>query len=276
MACDIVLTVYNNLELTKNCLKSIFKYFRSGDRLIIVDNASNEETEDFLKRTKENSKDFDIELVRLYPNQGFIKAANTGLRKSSNEFVCLISNDTVVTEGWLGKMCNALTGHPEIGVINPSSNTFGIHPSKGQAIEDLALSLDKYRGQYRLTSGCVGFCMLIRKKLIDKIGYLDETYQGGYFEDTDYSRKVQEAGFKCAIAQDSYVWHKEHSTFKSAQIEELFKRNREIFHKRWGIPLRILVSLREKTQDGAINFCLRLANKGNWLWVVSSIPTARL
>ena len=47
--CDIVLTVYNNIELTRKCLDSLVSNFRPQDRLIIIDNGSDSVTQEFLK-----------------------------------------------------------------------------------------------------------------------------------------------------------------------------------------------------------------------------------
>ncbi len=274
MGCDIVLTVYNKLELTKRCFESLVKYFRSQDHLIIVDNGSNKDTADYLKRIKSDFENISIELVRLRPNRGFIKAANAGLMRSQKEFACLLSNDTIVTEEWLDRMCALAETDRHIGIINPLSSTFGLYPSKGQSIEELAESLKKFSLTYTETAACVGFCMLIKEEVIKKIGGLDEAYGIGYFEDTDYSRRAHAAGFKCLIAKDAYVWHKEHSTFQSKEIEDSFKKNKEIFYKRWGKPLRILCVLdksleKAKERKKTLDFCLRLAGKGNWLWVVA-------
>jgi hypothetical protein len=109
--------------------------------------------------------------------------------------------------------------------------------------------------------------MLIRRETIEKIGFLDEIYGVGYFEDSDYSRRAAAAGFRCVIAKDAYVGHREHSTFKSEERDGLFQRNRDIFHSRWGAPRRILCVSRF-CFPATIDFCFQLARKGNWVWMV--------
>lgn len=269
MDCDIVLTVYNQLELTKRCIESVLKYFRNQDRLILVDNGSDPETTSYLKEVSTANKVFDIELIRFEPNQGFIKAANAGLGFSDKETVCLLSNDTVVTAGWLEEMLRLMEKEPDIGIVNPASSTFSLYPSRSQSIDELARSLDKFKGSYTNTAACFGFCMLIRREVIQKIGILDEVFGRGYFEDSDFCRRANTAGFRCVISKAAYVWHREHSTFKSQEIEKLFQRNKGIFEGRWGRPQRILCLLgKGKKRESLAEPYLALAKKGHWLWIV--------
>jgi GT2 family glycosyltransferase len=275
MACDIILTAYNNLELTRKCLASILGVWRQQDSLIIVDNGSDRETADFLQDTASRDPALNIRLIRLDPNQGFLKAANTGLKSSDKEYACLISNDTVVTKGWLDEMEKVMVAQSDIGVLGPSSNTYGLHPGQGQSWEALSGALKQFSGQYSESTSCVGFCMLIRREVISRIGYLDEIYGQGYFEDTDFCRRALKAGFRCAIAKAAYVWHREHSTFSNKDRDACFRKNKQIFEERWGRPQRILCVCDFQPQalkslDLALAVCLDLAKKGHWIWVIGS------
>ncbi|MDD4941844.1 MAG: glycosyltransferase family 2 protein [Candidatus Omnitrophica bacterium] len=270
ISCDIVLTVYNNTDVTRNCLESVVRHFRPGDRLNIIDNGSDAVTQAFLEEYVLSHRDLPIELIRFGDNRGYLKAANEGMRHSSKDAVCLLSNDTVVTAGWLDRMCGLIERNPRIGVVNPLSTTFGVYPEGGQTVEDVAAKLAQEQGQYSETAACVGFCMLIDREVISAIGYLDEAYGDGYFEDTDFCRRAIAAGFVCAIAKDAYVWHKEHSTFRSDEREALFRENRALFEQRWGKPRRLVYGAASKNmQAGAVvEECLNAARKGDWVWLV--------
>jgi hypothetical protein len=125
-------------------------------------------------------------------------------------------------------------------------------------------------GQYSESAACVGFCMLIKKKVVGAIGYLDEVFADGYFEDTDYCRRAIAAGFVCAIAKDAYVWHREHATFGKGQREDLFAKNRAVFEQRWGKPQRIIYVAGSARCDRLqlIDESLRSARRGNWIWLM--------
>ena len=270
ISCDIILTVYDKMDLTRNCLESVVRHRRPGDRIIIVDNGSGEETRDFLRRYASSHPEAAIDIVRLEKNQGYLRAANEGLRRSSRDAVCLLSNETIVTAGWLERMCGLLEAQPHIGIVNPMSTTFGLYPASGQTPEDVARSLEQEKGRYTECAGCVGFCMLIKRDVMRAVGVLDEVYADGYFEDTDFCRKAIAAGFTCALARDAYVWHAEHATFGSGEREALFVKNRRIFEERWGRPERIMYVASGKGRDRGriIDECLRAARRGNWIWLL--------
>jgi GT2 family glycosyltransferase len=268
--CDIVLTVFNNIKLTAECLESVLRHFRRQDTLIIVDNGSDSATQEFLAGFAAAHINVPIEIIRIPVNKGFLRAANAGLNKSRKKAVCLLSNDTVVTRGWLDRMCGLLEKDPKIGVVNPLSTTFGLYPAGGQTIDDVAAGIALNKDQYTESASCVGFCMLIKREVINAIGLLDEVYADGYFEDTDFCRRAIAVGFICAIAKDAYVWHREHSTFPAGEREKLFAVNRNIFEKRWGKPRRLIfVAAGKRLQSGRIvDECLTAARKGDWIWLI--------
>ena len=73
---------------------------------------------------------------------------------------------------------------------------------------------------------CQGFCMLIKREVIERIGYLDERFGIGGFDDTDYSMRAYRAGYKSVSVYSSYVYHKEHKSFdkigKRKKIQEFY------------------------------------------------------
>lgn len=273
MASDIVLTVYNNLEVTKPCIESVLSGMRSSDRLIIVDNGSEQQTAQYLSSVKESNPGIAVDILRIDVNKGFIKAANAGMRLARSEYVCLLCNDTIAGAGWIEEMESVLRDNPRIGMVNPMSSTFGLHPGKSESVDVVARLCAAEKGKYTETASCVGFCFLIRKALLEQLGFIDEVFGAGYFEDSDLSRRVIKAGYLCVIARGAYVWHKEHSTFKSAEREELFETNRGIFESRWGRPQRLLyvadkILSSDKGVSEVVESALSQARAGNWIHLV--------
>lgn len=268
--CDVIVTVYNKVDLTGDCLQSVVRNIRRDDKVIIIDNGSDEQTRRFLEAFCAGHAGVNMEIVRLPVNVGYLRAANEGLRRSTRDAACLLSNDTVVTKGWLERMCSLMDRQPAIGIVNPMSTTFGLYPARGETAEDCAAQISHLRGQYTEAASRVGFCMVIRKQVIESIGYLDEVYADGYFEDTDFCRRAAAAGYTCAIARDAYVWHAEHSTFGSTERKKLFARNRAIFERRWGRPRRSIYVASGKGRDRSrlVDECLADARKGNWIWLL--------
>jgi GT2 family glycosyltransferase len=272
MECDIILLTRNHLECTKPCVESILKHTHIPSRLIIIDNGSDEQkAKEYLKSLQGNGL-IKIEIFYNETNEGFPRAMNKGLRYSSAPYVCLLNNDTLVTEGWLEDMLNIARQNPQIGILNPSSNTFNRYPDKGESLDSFAERLKSQKGKWAETGSCVGFCMLIKREVIEKIGLLDESFGMAYAEDKDYCRRAQEAGYICARTKGSYVYHIGDQTFRELPgRDELFKQNTEILHKRWGRPQRIIYVVGSYNED----YFQRIrqdsrckANRDSWVWIL--------
>ncbi|MFQ5952592.1 MAG: glycosyltransferase family 2 protein [Candidatus Omnitrophota bacterium] len=236
--CDIILLSYESPELLKKCVQSVLDHTRVKSRLIIVDNASRDpEVADYLKSLRGNET-IEIEKMFSEENLGFAGGMNKGIRLSEAPFICLLNNDCVVTDGWLEEMMAVARSRNDIGLVNPQSNTFGSR-SPGR------------KGIYTELGHAIGFACLIKREVIDRIGYLDESYQGVCYEDTDFSVRAQQAGYISVIAEGAYVFHLEQASRRNLEEKEaIYRRNREIFEKKWGKLLRVLyVANGEKSSE---------------------------
>ena len=238
--CDLVLLSWNHLEETTPCLESLFRTTDVPSRLIIVDNGSEPPVREFLKTVKPDGSVREIQVIQNETNEGFPRGMNRGIAVSRAPYVCLLNNDLLFTPGWLAKMIQVADAHPDIGVLNPVSSTFGNLPPRGVSLEAYAESLEAKRGLYVEVGMCIGFCMLIKRQVIERIGLLTEEVERIFFEDEDYCMSAQAAGFRCVVVQEAYVYHAEHRTVKQMEERErLFQRNRQWCEAKWGRWLRI-------------------------------------
>ena len=87
---------------------------------------------------------------------------------------------------------------------------------------------------------CIGFCMLIKREVLDHVGGLNEEVERIFFEDEDFCMRAQQVGYQCVVAAASYVYHAEHRTVKEMpEREALFRRNREWCRTKWGRRIRL-------------------------------------
>jgi len=194
----------------------------------------------FLAQVKPSGAVKEVILLQNETNEGFPRGMNRGIRASSAPYVCVLNNDLRFTDGWLEELIQVAQAHPELGVLNPASSTFGDAPPAGMPLEAYARSRHDQRGRYGEVGMCVGFCMLIKREVLDRIGGLSEEVERIFFEDEDFCMRAQQAGFQCAIAEGSYVFHAEHKTVKKMpEREALFTRNRLWCEARWGKRIRI-------------------------------------
>ena len=116
MRCDIIIPVWNQLERTRECIDSVRENTRASYRLVIIDNASDKPTKEYLESLRGALPG--IVLKRNKDNLGFIKVVNQGMKESNSEYVCVLNNDTVVTAGWLSEMIGVAGSEGGIGVVN--------------------------------------------------------------------------------------------------------------------------------------------------------------
>ena len=269
MKCDIVIPVWNMKKLTEQCVNSIMRHTKFPYRLIVVDNASNDETRLYLQALSRR-QDVDVSIIRNEKNLGNSKAANQGMRASDAEYVCVLDNDTLVMENWLREMVNMAEKDSKIGIVNPLSN-YGERKPFGKNWEEVGRQLyEKNKGTYMETAAAIGFCFLIKREVIEKIGFWSEAYGPGYFEDTEYSVRAIKNGYKIAIAQGAYVVHLEHSSFKKrGNFDELFNKNQKLFYDEFGRSKRLLYVLTGRKTFDVDKSAYGNAQDRNWIWVFS-------
>jgi GT2 family glycosyltransferase len=238
--CDIILLSYESPDLLKKCVRSVLDKTRVKSRLIIVDNGSKDpEVGEYLK-TITGSETVKVEEMFNRENLGFAAGMNEGMKLSTAPFVCLLNNDCVVTDGWLEELIAVAESSSDIGLVNPQSNTFGCRPPEGLSIEKHAASLAAKKGKFVELGHAIGFACLIKREVIEEIGYLDEEYKGVCYEDTDFSIRARRAGFISVMAEGAYVFHVEQASRKNLkEKKEVYRRNKEIFENKWGGLLRV-------------------------------------
>jgi GT2 family glycosyltransferase len=265
MICDIIIPVYNRLDLTKKCLESICANTDSQFHLILIDNNSDLETRSYLEEFA--SKHQNSVLVRNEENTGWVKAVNQGMGLSKSPYLLLMNNDTAVrTDGWLLKLINVAEISPDIGLVNPHFQ------AKVEFFPDRP---------FIETDFCRGYCMLIKRSVADRIGLLDEAYGLGYYDDDDYSVRAIRAGFRCVRANDVFVEHVGDSTFSDILKDEkrraLHEANKQLFYSKWGKRLRLLFVLtRIPDRKAACDLFFALARKQHIVYLWNAAKPLRL
>jgi glycosyltransferase involved in cell wall biosynthesis len=243
--CDIIIPVWNQMELTRRCVNSIRAKTQTAYRLILIDNGSAGEAQRYLENLAKDTSG-EVILIRNQENIGYVRAINQGLSRSEAPYVCLMNNDIEVTERWLERMIGFAAAHPEAGLINCQQNH---DPSRAypQDLEAFARTQVLDTGSWMELDHCTGGCLLIKREVLDKIGNLDEAFGRGHWEDNDFARRAQEAGYRSIRLMDTYVWHDVSSSFKQIdRWQEEAQRNEDRFYRKWGRPLRILYPLHER------------------------------
>ena len=238
---SIIILTRNNLEYTKMCLESIRRYTPEPHEIIVVDNGSTDGTIEYLEAQE------DVKLIKNGLNLGFALGNNLGLREARGEYIVILNNDTVVTEGWLTWLINSAQSNPQVGIVGPRSNyVVGVQLVKNVPYGDNMDAMQEFARQWSLENSgryeealrVIGFCMLVKREVIEKIGGFDPYYEAGNFEDDDFCIRAQRAGFKIRIAHDVFIHHFGSKTFQSEKIDyrQVMLTNWERFKSKWGLP----------------------------------------
>lgn len=214
---NIIIVQHNEVEHTIRCINSIYAWTPENSfRLFLVNNGSTDSTED-LNRLISNI-DTSVFTFISERNKGFAGGNNIALeciqRRNIDGDILLLNNDTIVQNHWLEKLQKGLES-PYIGAVGPVSNNV----SGPQKVAPNFLPSVLYKPTDRL----VGFCLLIKREVFDKVGLLDEQFGIGTYEDDDYCRRIQELGYSLRIVQDCYIEHVGSATLKAVVGENLKK-----------------------------------------------------
>jgi GT2 family glycosyltransferase len=236
---SIIIPAFNQLAYTRQCIASILENTEGEYRLILVDNGSTEPVHDFFRAVD------GAVAIRSETNLGFAGGINLGLRVAEGHVV-LLNNDTLVPRGWLTGLCAALVSAPDIGMVGPMSNYVSgsqlIPELRFQSLDDINAYAAERRvdhgGKLRDVARLVGFCMLIRDRVVAEVGLLDEAFGLGNFEDDDYCVRVLRAGYRLCVDEASFVFHYGNRTFHALGLVEgrwdaLLEENATRFGAKW-------------------------------------------
>ncbi|MCT4619642.1 MAG: glycosyltransferase [Marinisporobacter sp.] len=238
MKTSIVILTYNQLHYTKLCIDSIRKYTdKNTYELIVIDNHSTDGTPQWLKEQE------DIQCILNEKNLGFPKGCNQGIKMATGDNVLLLNNDVIVTPNWLTNLNKCLYSDEAIGAVGAVTNycsyyqTIPTHYKNQTEMITFAQKNNistplKWEERLKL----IGFCMLIKKEIVEKVGLLDERFSPGNFEDDDYSLRIKKAGYQLFLCKDAFIHHFGHTSFhtNNNKFNDLLSINRKKFQEKWG------------------------------------------
>jgi len=238
---SIIMLTFNQKETTIKCIESLKRNTEADYELIIVDNGSNDGTREYLNGIKKEQDN--IKLIFNEKNIGFAKANNQGIVLAEGEYILLLNNDVLLTKGWLNRLIACAESDPEIGVVGPCTNK-----AVGQQVVDVQIEMEdqliqkyaymqlmKNAGNWFETHRIIGFCMIIKKEVIERVGMLDERFGPGGFEDYDFCLRVKQAGYKVMIASDVFIYHIGGQGYSNNDLDydKLRHQNVQIFIEKW-------------------------------------------
>ena len=236
---SIIIITWNSGKWIKICLDLI--QATAGDlkiETIVVDNFSKDKTLKILKAY--NSQ---IKLIQNSSNLGYAKGCNQGLKIAQGNYILLLNPDTEITENSLKKMRDFMEKNPEAGALGPQLLDFEgqIQPSC-RRFPDYKLLLWELSGLSRLCPKSkiygawkmgdfdfkstreveqpMGSALLIRKKVIDQIGFMDESFFL-FYNDVDFCYRIKQAGWKIYFYPEAKIFHSKGASTGQVKVKKI-------------------------------------------------------
>jgi GT2 family glycosyltransferase len=251
MDLSIIIVNYKTLELTANCLDSIYES-NMGDleyEVIVVDNASQDGSIEAIAAAYPQAV-----IINNEENLGFAKANNQAIRRSTADYILLLNSDTIVEYTTVRDSVAFMKNHRHVGALGckvllengildaACKRSF---PTPANGVYH-ALGLDRRFpenqrfGEYDLTYvdenkicsvDCImGAYMLVSREVIEKVGLLDEDYFM-YGEDVDWCYRIKQAGFQIIYYPKVRIYHYK----KASGIGKRNPKTVEAFYDAMGI-----------------------------------------
>jgi GT2 family glycosyltransferase len=273
---SIVIVTFNAIEMTKMCLRSIRGNTSEPYEIIVVDNGSTDGTAQELKHLSS------VRLIENPLNLGFPVASNQGIASSIGHEILLLNNDVIVTAGWLTRLRKVLRSSNAIGLVGPYSNAVSGNQQVAvdyRELKDLGPFAERWARDHAddemaKTDRLIGFCLLFRHELVERIGLLDERFGLGNYEDDDFCKRARMAGFELAIARQCFVHHFGSASFRLNGVDHaaLLKRNGELFAEKWALDRPSMLNIGEnqdktwaESEKSRLSLCMIVRNSSRTL-----------
>jgi len=249
----IIPTSLYGKEVLEHCLISISEHCDpKTTKLIVIDNASLDDTHDYLEELKEKGF-FSCEIITNNHNKGFAASVNQGLNAATGDYACVLHNDISLQSDAVSELERLMDENPRYAVIGPMANKT-LNPDQSTRYQE-DYSEELIRAEY-LDS----FCMMIR---LETGLRMDESYQLAFFEDIDLCFEARNSGHRVGIASEVTVDHHYGTTTFGLNLDtesEQYWKNVAYFNEKWGIEVYSEEELKSKSRFDQLLVIDRLVN----------------
>lgn len=211
--------------------------------LVVVDNTSTDGTPEYLAALAERHSH--VRVLRNEQRRSFAENNNLALAAANGEILVILNDDTMLPRGWLTRLALHLAD-PRLGLVGPATNrtcneaqielSYQTYGEFVRVAREQAVAHDGERVPIRMLAM---FCAALRRDVFARLGFLDERYEVGMFEDEDYVLRLKAAGYTVEWARDVYVHHHYHATVgklvPSGEYLAIAAANQRRFEEKWGV-----------------------------------------
>lgn len=222
---SVCIVTYEAKGVLRDCLRSLCESTNLPFEVIVSDNGSKDDVGQMLEREFPQ-----VRFIRNHTNLGYTLPMNQALRRARGSYLLQLNPDTVILPQALDQLVQYMEDNPSAGICGPKvlnrDRTIQKSCRRGEptpwAVVTYFLGLSdlfprsRLFGQYQMSyidddqtnivAGVSGSCMLVRRALIDQIGYLDEKFFA-YQEDADFCYRARAAGWQVVYHPESQIIH---------------------------------------------------------------------
>ncbi|MBO4700234.1 MAG: glycosyltransferase [Alphaproteobacteria bacterium] len=237
---SLIIPVYNKFQMTRECLYSILKHTTGVPyEVIIADDCSTDETVDISKKIG------GIRHIRTETNSGFGRNCTNAVKYACGKYIAFLNNDMLFYKNWLAPIIQTLEKDKSVGaagatLIAPNgtvSELGGVISGDNVVVRigrdcKYRSRLKKLNVDFDYKSGC---CLVLDKKLWDRVGGFDPIFNPAYYEDTDLCFKIRKLGLRVVNVFQSRILHFETVSYgdKIMQTRDLCAQNAIKFNNKW-------------------------------------------
>ena len=225
-ALSVVIVNYKTPALCIDCLASLSVIAEIDLEIIVVDNASMDDSLAQIDQAITDNNWTSVTLVGSPDNGGFSSGNNIGISISRGDLILLLNSDTIVSAGAFELLVQTMLDNPRAGMVSPrlewtdgspQESCFRFHHPANELIRSACSGpvtrlLKRYEVPMPVTDKIsypqwTSFaCVLIRRELFDQFGLLDDAFFM-YFEDVDFCQRARKAGWTIINNPSAHVVH---------------------------------------------------------------------
>lgn len=215
---SIIIVDFNQPGLTLNCLKSVLKTVQIPYEIILIENAPEPNTLNFINRLSNVVVHINSE------NFHFLKGSNQGAQIARSPYLLFLNNDTVLYPNAVSIAKNTIEESNKTGIVgakiilfNGQLQEVGCYLFEDGRTKGVGRYENPFQEKYSYTRPVdytAGAFLFIRKSLFEEVGQFEEDYFPAYYEDVDLCLKVQDLGYEVKVNPDIIIQHLEHGSLE--------------------------------------------------------------
>jgi GT2 family glycosyltransferase/glycosyltransferase involved in cell wall biosynthesis len=220
---NIIIPIYRDAMITKNCIDSVLRHRDAAtDSIILINDCSPEPEIPLI--LPQYLRQRNVFLLTNEENRGFLQSVNRGLRFCRAGDIVILNSDTNVFAGAFDELYSVAHSSDDIATVTATSNNATIfsypHPdTRVEKLDDItweelaACALRENQGVAIETPTGHGFCMLMKREVVDHIGLFNEAFGRGYGEENEWCCRASDLGYRHVVAAGVFVEHRESISF---------------------------------------------------------------